>query len=189
MFEDEGKCIGFWSGKLNIPEDAAAALFKDEYKLFEIMRTKLIKYRGVGYIEPDPENFPDLDEAVKMMKELDVLPSYAFLNGMSEGESDTGKLLKFFKLKDCKYVTVIPDRNWNVADEPLKKVILEKFHQFMQECRSQNLYVIAGTEMNKLGQKSMDDFTRPELAPYQEDFIKGADYVHDHSIQARENVS
>ena len=49
----------------------------------------------------------------------------------------------------------------------------------MEKCRELNLYVIAGTEMNKMGQKLVDDFDVPELKPYLEDFLKGANYVYD----------
>lgn len=181
IFEDEKQRSAFWSEKLQTPDTKISELFTDEYKLFELMRAKLIKYGGVGYIDPDPKNFPNLDETIKMIDQMNALSSYAYLNGLYSGEEDTRALLEFFKKKGNKVITTIPDRNWNIEDADQKKIIVGNFHRFMKECRELGLYVIAGTEMNKLGQKIIDDFNVPELKPYQDDFVKGGYFVYEHS--------
>ena len=48
-----------------------------------------------------------------------------------------------------------------------------------------DLPIIAGTEMNKFGQKFVDDFTVPELSAHLEDFLKGAFFVYGHTQMAR----
>ncbi len=171
--------IAFWAEKLELSKEKIVDLFCDEYRLYELMRGKLIKHGGIGYIEPDPENFPKLDEVIEMIKQTDALPCYPFLDGMNEGEEDIGGILEFFKNKGINVINIIPDRNWNIEDEGEKQVKVEKFNTFMEKCRELDLYVIPGTEMNKMGQKLVDDFDAPELKPYLDDFIKGANYVYD----------
>lgn len=168
----------FWSDKLKTPEKNLADLFRDEYNLFELMRSKLIKHGSIGYVKPEPANFPALDEMIKMIRESNALPSIAYLDGTSAAESDIYSFLKYFKDKGVELVTAIPDRNWNIADPKEKKIKTKNFSKFMSAVRDLKLNVIAGTELNKAGQKFIDDFETPALKPYQDDFIRGAQFVY-----------
>ena len=51
--------------------------------------------------------------------------------------------------------------------------------------RSLDLPVIAGTEMNKPGQRLIDDFDAEPLRPLRDDFLRGADFVYGHTVMQR----
>ncbi len=93
IFDDKDKRKRFWSEKLKVPIETVSELFNDEYELFELMRTKLMKHGSIGYIFPDQDNFPNIDEVIKMMDDIDILASYPFLNGTSHADGDVGQLL------------------------------------------------------------------------------------------------
>jgi hypothetical protein len=42
-----------------------------------------------------------------------------------------------------------------------------------------------GTEMNTPGQKLVDDFEAPELAPVRQAFLDGADFIYGHTVLQR----
>ena len=44
---------------------------------------------------------------------------------------------------------------------------------------------VVGTEMNSFGQKVVDDFDVPELAPVRRDFVDGAHFVYGHTVLQR----
>ncbi len=46
-----------------------------------------------------------------------------------------------------------------------------------------NLPIIAGTEMNKFGQKLVDDFDSKELSPIRKTFMDGAYFLHNHTLR------
>ncbi len=60
---------------------------------------------------------------------------------------------------------------------------IDNLHAIVEAARKRNLPVIAGTEMNSPGQKFVDDFDSPALAPLRETFADGARFVRDHTIK------
>lgn len=183
-FPGEAERAAFWAGKLKLTTEAVLALFRDEPAFHERMRAVLIKRGGPGYVPPDAETFPPLEEVVRMIRESGAIPSCAWLDGTSEGESDIAGLLAFYRDQGAPVVTVIPDRNWNLKDPKEKAVKVAKLHECLDACRRLGLRVIAGTEMNKAGHKTVDDFDVPELAPYAADFARGAEWVHAESLKS-----
>ena len=153
-------------------------MLSDPTLLCELMRTRLIKHGGIGYVEPDPKNFPTLDEFFAMVRECRGLLAYAYLDGTSAGESDIDSLLHFFRERGVRVVNVIPDRNWNIQDPAEKAMKVERLDALMRACCELDLYVICGTELNKRGQRLIDDFAAPELAKHLSTFIRGAEFVY-----------
>ena len=181
LFPDDARRAAFWAEKLAAPADEIRASFADAWKLYERMRSKLIKWGGVAYVAPDPARFPSLDDLLALARDGGGLPSYPFLDGTSAAESDIESLLAHFRDRGVRVITVIPDRNHNLRDAAEKSRKVANLRRFMAACRSLDLLVVAGTELNKAGQKIVDDFAAPELAPYLDDFVRGAEFVYAHA--------
>jgi len=77
---------------------------------------------------------------------------------------------------------IIPDRNWNIKDPEAKKVKVAELNAFVQNAQSRNLPILVGTEMNAYGQRFVDDFDAPELAPLHGVFLEGAHIFHAHTM-------
>ncbi len=52
----------FWAGKLSLAPEQVAAALQDDAKFSNLVRGKLMKQGGVGYVKPSPDSFPTLDE-------------------------------------------------------------------------------------------------------------------------------
>ncbi len=170
---DSDRRAAFWASKLNEPESEVSDIIDSPTQLKGLIRRKLMKFGGIGYAEPDPNSFPDLSEAIEMTLECGALPSACWLDGASEGEKDAGKHLKFLRDKGCLSVTIIPDRNWNV-DEGDYQWKVGKLDEIVSVGKQLDMIVLAGTEMNKSGNKFVDDFSTSALSKHLETFRKGA---------------
>ncbi len=167
-FPDEAERSAYWTEKLGKYE-------ADPVKLEALIRSKTMKKGGVGYMEAKAESFPTLEEMNRFVEACGALPTVAWLNGCSAGEADPGKLLDLHIKYGAKAVTLIPDRNWNVADPEKRQKLVAEMDRFLAAAAERNLPVFAGTEMNAPGQKLADDFTVPELIRHLALFTAGAD--------------
>ncbi len=150
---------GYWQEKIGAYESDPARL---EAKI----RSKLMKRGGVGYVQPDPKNFPLLEELNRFIRQCGAVSTMAWLNGKSAGEANPGALLDLHRKYGCGAVTLIPDRNLQTVPE---------LDAFVAAAAARNLPLLAGTEMNAPGQKLADDFTVPALAKHLAAFASGAD--------------
>jgi hypothetical protein len=82
-------------------------------------------------------------------------------------------------------VNVIPDRNWNIADPEAKGRKLGNLYRLVALARELSLPLNIGTEMNSFGQKLVDDFDAPELAPVRQAFMDGAYFAYGHTALQR----
>ena len=165
-FPDAESRAAYWTGKLGKYE-------ADPVKLEALIRSKTMKKGGAGYVEPKPENFPTLREMNDFVTECGAVPTLAWLNGFSSGESDPERLLDLHLEYGTRAVTIIPDRNWRSADPEQKAKLLAELDKFLAACRKRKLPVLAGTELNAPGQLLCDDYTIPELAPYRGQLLEG----------------
>ena len=165
-FVDAEERAAFWQEKLGKFEE-------DPVALEALIRSKTMKKGGVGYMEPKPENFPTLKEMNAFVTGCGAVPTLAWLNGFSSGESDPDRLLDLHLSYGVRAVTIIPDRNWRSSDPEQKAKLLASLDAFMKACAKRKLPVLAGTELNAPGQLLCDDYTIPELAPYRDQFLSG----------------
>ncbi len=182
---DENGLAGFWGEKLGLPEAQIAEELSRPVRFEESIRSRLMKQGGPGYLPPEQGMFPTLPEVIAMTRECDALPTATWLDGTSEGEKDPEALLSFLLEKGVAAVNIIPDRNWNISDPKEKEVKVERLAEVVRTARDLHLPLVAGTEMNKPGQKMIDDFAAPELAPYREYFREGALFVYGHTVMGR----
>lgn len=185
VFPERSDLAAFWAEKLELSADKADVLLDDAGGLRNTIRGKLMKKGGAGYTQPGKDTFPPVEDFFRMVREAGAVPCFAWLDGMSEGESDPARLLDDALEWGARCVNIIPDRNWNIADPAVKEKKLAALAAFVGEARQRYLPILSGTEMNSPGQKFVDTFDAPELAPYVDDFRDGAYWLYGHTVMAR----
>ena len=182
---DMDKVAGFWAEKLGMSKEEAAELVPQTPKFHEKMRSKLMKFGGVGYIPATSGSFPSLEDAIKMIRGMDALPMIAWLDGTNPGEEDTVAFLELLRAKGVVALNIVPDRNWNVKDPDEKALKTRKLREVVEAARRFDMPICVGTEMNKAGLPFVDNFQSPELQPYVKDFVDGAHCLYGITLLAR----
>jgi hypothetical protein len=175
----------FWAAKLGVSKDEMAVLLNDTPKFHEKMRSKLMKFGGVGYVAPTSGSFPSVEDAIRMMRGMDALPMITWLDGTNAGEEDTDAFLQLLISEGCVSLNIVPDRNWNIKDPDEKALKTRKLREVVEGARKFHLPISVGTEMNKAGLPFVDDFDSDELTPYRRDFVDGARCLYGHTVLAR----
>ncbi len=177
--------LKYWAEKMNTPLEKLAAM-KDDFAAFSnLMRSKLMKRGGIGYVQPDAGAFPTLDEFHKMILACQALPCAAWLDGTSAGEQAIEELLELLISKGVVALNIIPDRNWNIADVETRQKKVRLLYEVIQLAQRLDLPLNIGTEINSPGQKLMDDYHVPELLPVRQAFLDGAYFVYGHTVMQR----
>jgi len=175
----------FWAEKFQMDEDRVDALLDQPVPFQETLRSKLMKKGGPGYIEADPSRFPSVDAMIDLGIAIGALPTIAWLDGTTPGESDIRKMISTLARRGVCALNIIPDRNWNLKDSAEKEAKISKLRDVVEAARDFDLPLSVGTEMNKAGQPFIDDFDAPELQPFVEDFRRGARILWGHTLLAR----
>ena len=177
--------VAFWADKLNVEPDQVATLVGDTPKFQNLIRSKLMKRGGAGYVQPGPDTFPTLDEFHQLIVQCGALPCATWLDGTSAGEQAIEELLELLIGKGVVALNIIPDRNWNIADTETRRLKVKNLYDVVQLARELALPLNVGTEMNSPGQKLVDDFDAPELAPLRKSFMDGAHFIYGHTVLQR----
>ena len=185
VFSGTKELAAHWAGVLGVSTDEAEKLVADSGALRNTIRAKLMKRGGVGYAQPGKGSFPRVEDFFAMVAGARAVPCQAWLDGLSAGESDPGRLQDDAMSWGARVVNVIPERNWNIADPGMKKRKLAALDAFVRAARERHLPVLAGTEMNGPGQRFVDAFEAPELAPYVGDFQDAAYWLYGHTVMER----
>lgn len=181
FFADTNSRSAFWAARLGESHEKIAALLNDAPTFQGMIRTKTMKSGGAGYVRPDGKDFPRVEEVNAFVLENGAIPAYAYVDGTSEGESSMNELLDVMMESGVAAVNIIPDRNWNFKDPEIRRRKGQLLHEFVAQAQSRDLPIVAGTEMNAYGQKFVDDFDAPELAPLVPAFLEGAHIVYAHT--------
>jgi hypothetical protein len=177
--------LDFWAAKLGVGADQVATLMGDAPQFQNLIRARLMKRGGVGYVQPSHDMFPSVDELHQLILACEALPCAAWLDGTSPGEQAVEELLALLVAKGVVALNIIPDRNWNIADAELRRVKIENLYHIVQLARQLDLPLNVGTEMNSFGQKTVDDYAAPELAPVRQAFLDGAHFIYGHTLLQR----
>jgi len=177
--------VPFWAEKLTLPQEQVASQIGDFPVFQNTVRAKLMKRGGVGYTQPGPETFPTVEEVNQLVASCGALPCATWLDGLSAGEQDIEELLSLLIEKGAVALNIIPDRNWNISDPELRRLKVAKLYQVVDLAQKLDLPLNIGTEMNAYGQKLVDDFAAPELAPVRQAFLDGAYFIYGHTIMQR----
>jgi len=177
--------IAFWAGKLAVPAEQVRAAIGDYARFSNLVRGKLMKKGGIGYVSPSPDAFPTVEEFHGFIVACGALPCAAWLDGTSAGEQAIGELLELLIGKGVVALNIIPDRNWNIAEPATKALKVGRLHEIVRIAGELDLPLNVGTEMNAPGNKLVDDFDVPELAPVRQAFLDGARFIYGHTVMQR----
>ncbi len=78
----------------------------------------------------------------------------------------------------------LPCAAW-LADPEARRIKIQNLYQVVRLAQELDLPLNVGTEMNSFGQKLVDDFDAPELAPVRQAFLDGAHFVYGHTVMQR----
>jgi hypothetical protein len=144
-----------------------------------------MKRGGIGYVQPAPDMFPSVDEVHELILGCGALPCVAWLDGTSPGEQAMEELLELFVGKGVVTMNIVPDRNWNITAPEERHVKVQNLYQVVRLAEEWALPLNVGTEMNSFGQKVVDGFDAPELAPVRQAFLDGAFFIYGHTALQR----
>ncbi|MGC8739096.1 MAG: hypothetical protein ACP5UA_10700 [Candidatus Hydrogenedens sp.] len=172
----------FWSEKLKISEVDIEKNIANPVEFQNLLRAKLMKSRGPGYVPAKPENFPTLIEVNEFILANGAIPTFAWLDGTSSGEQNIEELLNIMLASGVYAVNIIPDRNWNINNLEQKQIKLKNLNNFISLASELSLPIFIGTELNAPGQKFVDNIDTPELQPYYQLFLDGVHIAYAHTI-------
>ena len=181
-FEDP---TSFWAEKLGLTLEQVASQMGEEPKFQNLVRSRLMKQGGVGYIQPGPDTFPSMEDFNQLVIACGALPCAAWLDGTSVGEQAIEELLNLLVSKGVVAFNIIPDRNWNISNPEIRRVKVQNLYKVVELAQKLDLPLNIGTEMNSYGQKLADDLDAPELIPLREPFLSGAFFIYGHTIMQR----
>ena len=168
-FSDTQALAAFWADKLDTPADTLD--LPEGPKLQAHIRARTMKRGGVGYVQPDADSFPRLDDMNRFALEAGAIPTIAWLDGTTDGEQALDEWMDVASQSGAAAINLIPDRNYTpgVQDEKLNNL-----YEVVQKAERRGFPIIVGTELNGPGQKFVDDFDSEELKPLADGFMKGA---------------
>ena len=180
-FPERAERLRFWSEKLRVASESLDAVLDNAPTFQGIIRGKTMKQGGPGYVRPEGGDFPTLAEMNQFILACEAIPTFAWLDGTSEGEQALDELLDTMTAAGVEMVNIIPDRNWNIADPDEKQRKVENLYRFVEAANARDLPIMVGTEMNAYGQRFVDDFNAPELASLHPVFLRAVHILHAHT--------
>ncbi len=183
--EQQTDIATFWATALGVSNQQIQAVINNPAKLQNLIRAKLMKRGGVGYVQPGPNTFPSLHEVNHLISACGAIPCYGWLDGTSSGEQKMEELLLFLISTGIGTINIIPDRNWNISDPEQRRIKVAKLHEVVQLAQKLDLPVNVGTEMNSPGLKWVDDFDVPEMRSLYPIFSDGAHFIYGHTMMQR----
>ncbi|MCC6697818.1 MAG: hypothetical protein IT365_19480 [Candidatus Hydrogenedentes bacterium] len=186
VFPKAEKRAAFWAEKLGGDPDKIQAMFKEPPVFHAFFRSKVMKAGGVGYVKPEGQEFPEFRTVTKFVKDSGAIPTYAWLDGTSDGEQAMDELLELVTSCGVEAINIIPDRNWNIKDPAVKSRKMAEMETIIDMANSKGLPILVGTEINAYGQRLVDDFAAPEMASLVEPAYEAALIMHGHTaLQVR----
>ena len=136
-------------------------------------------------MQPGHDTFPPVEKLHALVLACGALPCVTWLDGTSAGEQAMDELFALLIGKGAVALNIVPDRNWNFADPQQAALKRQKLYEVVALAQEFDLPLNIGTEMNTWGQKIVDDFDAPALAPVRNAFLDGAYFIYGHTILQR----
>lgn len=180
-FPDQYQGAAFWAKAFAMPAAEVRAKLGKPMDFTDLIRSKLMKSGGAGYMKPDSDTFPALDDVLEMFLDCQAIPVATWLDGTNSGEADIEAQLECLRAKGAAALNIVPDRNWNLADPDERAVKVAKLHECVGIADKLHLPINIGTELNKFGQPWVDDLQAAPLQPVAASFIRGARVMVGHT--------
>ena len=177
--------VHFWAAKFDMDQEQIAAIIDHGPQIQNLVRAKLMKRGGVGYVQPGPDTYPTVDEVHTVIAACGALPTITWLDGTTAGEQAAKELFGLLIAKGAVALNIVPNRNWNIADPAAKAIKLQNLYDVVDLAKSLDLPINVGTEMNAYGSPLIDQFDVPELAPVRAAFLDGAYFIYGHTSLQR----
>lgn len=178
---DAARAARFWADVFGAKPEDVAGRIANTNGFLDWLRSKLMKRGGPGYVQPSRDTFPAIEPVIRLILDCGAIPMHTWLDGASSGEKDPARLLECVVAKGSEAVNIVPDRNWNFKDPQERAAKVASLYAFVQAARALDLPINVGTELNKAGQRFVDDFAAPELQPVAADFLFGAQVMVGHT--------
>jgi hypothetical protein len=185
LFPDPERLAEYWGKVLGLAAVDVAKVLGDPAKFRNTVRAKLMKRGGPGYVQPGRDTFPPIADVVAMVLDAGAIPCATWLDGTSKGEEDAGRLLDDALALGCLALNIIPDRNWNLPNPADKALKSRKLQEVVEAALERGIILSVGTEMNAPGQRFVDAFDAPEMAPHAAAFRDGALTLYGHTVLGR----
>jgi len=176
VFPDAAQRAAYWTEKLGDAPPTGA-------KLQNLIRVKTMKKGGIGYVQPGEGSFPLMADMNRFVLETGAIPTLAWLDGTSEGETCIEELFLVGMKSGAAALNIIPDRNYTPGVKDQK---LQNLYDVVALAEKHHFPIIVGTEMNSPGHKFVDSFATEELKPLAAVFLRGAHIVYAHSVLQRQ---
>ena len=86
-FETDDAAVTFWMELLEKTGDEANEI-KDTPVMDNLVRMRLAKKRGIGYVQPSEDTFPAAGEFAGWVSSCGAIPMITWVDGTSDGEQD-----------------------------------------------------------------------------------------------------
>ena len=146
LFPDPAQRAVFWTDRLGAAPVESA-------KLQGLVRAKTMKKGGVGYVAPDRGSFSEIEQMNCFVIEAGAIPTVAWLDGMSDGERRMDEYIDIAMASGVAAMNVIPDCDYTPGSPEDKK---RNLFAVVALAERRGFPVVAGTEMNTLGQKIVE---------------------------------
>lgn len=184
-FPNADERLAFWRERLGVDAETLKNVAANDALFQNLLRRKLMKRGGPGYIQPDTQSFPRLDEFNRFVRDEGAIPTVAWLDGTSDGEQNPDALLDLHLSHGALALNIIPDRNWNIDDEDDRAIKIENLAAIVDSAQRKGMPIFVGTEMNAPGQPDVDNFDADALTPHIGAFLDGARAACAHTLLER----
>ena len=83
-----------WSQVLGKAAIEVEAAFRNMSAFEDLVRARLAKKGGIGYVQPTADTFPKVEDFFAWTRSCGAVPLESWLDGMSRGEEDGKALLE-----------------------------------------------------------------------------------------------
>lgn len=175
----------FWADVLGRSPTDAECLLGDDNAFMDVLSEKLEQMGLSIYCQTQPNDYPPITEFFRAVKASGAVPCLFWRDGQSLGESNPDKLLDDALLWGAHAIGLTPDSSWNLDNPDDKAKKLASLAELVRAARERHLPLLAGSLMNKPGQKFVDSFDAPEIAPFFRDFSDSAFWLYGHTTMQR----
>lgn len=184
IFTDNDDLVVFWADVLGRSPSDMECLLADQDLFLDVLTEKIMP-AVAGQSPAGERDHPTAEAFFQAVRASGAIPCLHWLGGATEGEKDAERLLSDAEGWGARAVAVMPDGSWNLADVEKKAQGLKALEQLAVAARKRRMPILAGSRMNRPGQKFVDSFDAPEMAPYVREFTDSAYWLYGHTLLAR----